>query len=360
MGAVAYSTVPHTLDRPGTDRSSVEDLIDNLSADGGTATGDALEQALELLGPRDGNRRPARGDRAALGRGDHRRPRSGGGGAAEARRARVPIYTVALGTSEGVIQTPRGLLPVPPDPETMRDDRAGTSGGRAFTADDAEGLDDVYEQLGSRLGHQAGAARDHGGFRGRGTGAAAGRGRPGRARRGEASVSDFATARRRIHRPLDRRPAEADYEDWAAPRRRRVASRPAAAAETAPGPPPRPDARPAGPGGRCRRGGRAGARWRRDRRGEPARTTMSRTPRRSVCRPPRRASRRARPPARSTPGSSPAWCRCRPAAGPAPASSSDRDGTIVTNAHVVGSAESATVRFGEDGDRIPRRGARQR
>jgi putative serine protease PepD len=31
----------------------------------------------------------------------------------------------------------------------------------------------------------------------------------------------------------------------------------------------------------------------------------------------------------------------------------DREGTIVTNAHVVGSATSATVRFGEDGDRIP-------
>jgi len=31
----------------------------------------------------------------------------------------------------------------------------------------------------------------------------------------------------------------------------------------------------------------------------------------------------------------------------------DRDGTIVTNAHVVGDGESATVRFGEDGDRIP-------
>jgi putative serine protease PepD len=31
----------------------------------------------------------------------------------------------------------------------------------------------------------------------------------------------------------------------------------------------------------------------------------------------------------------------------------DREGTIVTNAHVVGSGDSATVRFGENGDRIP-------
>jgi len=33
----------------------------------------------------------------------------------------------------------------------------------------------------------------------------------------------------------------------------------------------------------------------------------------------------------------------------------DRDGTIVTNSHVVGTAESATVRFGEDGERISAR-----
>ena len=31
----------------------------------------------------------------------------------------------------------------------------------------------------------------------------------------------------------------------------------------------------------------------------------------------------------------------------------DRRGTVVTNAHVVGDASSATVRFGENGDPIP-------
>jgi len=149
VGAVAYSTVPHTLDRPGTDRSSVEDLIENLSADGGTATGDALDQALELLGPRKGrDRTPAA--IVLLSDGETTTGRDPVEVAAEARRARVPIYTVALGTSEGVIETPRGLLPVPPDPETMRE-IAQRSGGRAFSADDAEGLDDVYEELGSRL-----------------------------------------------------------------------------------------------------------------------------------------------------------------------------------------------------------------
>ena len=48
-------------------------------------------------------------------------------------------------------------------------------------------------------------------------------------------------------------------------------------------------------------------------------------------------ARRARP-------SSP----CRRTAAPAPASSIDRDGTIVTNAHVVGSASRSSVRFDDE------------
>ena len=64
----------------------------------------------------------------------------------------MPIYTVALGTAEGTVPTPDGqVLPVPPDPETLRE-IARLSGGRAFAAEDAGELDAVYEGLGSRIG----------------------------------------------------------------------------------------------------------------------------------------------------------------------------------------------------------------
>ena len=106
VGAVAYSTVPHTLDRPGTDRSAVVELMENLSADGGTATGDALAQALELLGTREAGKRPPAAI-VLLSDGETTSGRDPVEVAREARRARVPIYTVALGTSEGVIETPR-------------------------------------------------------------------------------------------------------------------------------------------------------------------------------------------------------------------------------------------------------------
>jgi Ca-activated chloride channel family protein len=43
--------------------------------------------------------------------------------------------------------------PVPPDPESLAE-IARTSGGRAFTASSTDGLKQVYEKLGSQLGHK--------------------------------------------------------------------------------------------------------------------------------------------------------------------------------------------------------------
>ena len=40
---------------------------------------------------------------------------------------------------------------MPPDPETLRE-VAQASGGRAFAAEDAGALDEVYERLGSQIG----------------------------------------------------------------------------------------------------------------------------------------------------------------------------------------------------------------
>jgi Ca-activated chloride channel homolog len=63
----------------------------------------------------------------------------------------VPVYTVALGTSAGQIEAHGQVLPVPPDPEALRQ-IAELSGGTAFAAEDAGALDEVYERLGSQIG----------------------------------------------------------------------------------------------------------------------------------------------------------------------------------------------------------------
>jgi len=118
--------------------------------DGGTATGEALASALRTLGKRGKDSPPAAV--VLLSDGATTAGRDPLGVAREARAARVPVFTVALGTTDGMVETPDGrVLPVPPDPEALRE-IARLSGGRAFTAEDANALDSVYEQLGSRIG----------------------------------------------------------------------------------------------------------------------------------------------------------------------------------------------------------------
>lgn len=89
-------------------------------------------------------------------------------GAALAKQACYPVYTIALGTPEGVIERgPFGgfpgtqdqgqLIPVPPDPDTLRE-IARMTGGEFSEARTAESLKAAYENLGSRLGREPGKA----------------------------------------------------------------------------------------------------------------------------------------------------------------------------------------------------------
>ena len=85
-------------------------------------------------------------------------------GAALAKKAGFPVYTVALGTPEGVIERgPFGgagqdagqVIPVPPDPDTLRA-IAKTTGGEFSEARTADAVTKAYENLGSRLGREPG------------------------------------------------------------------------------------------------------------------------------------------------------------------------------------------------------------
>ncbi len=154
VGFVSYSNAPMTVVQPSVDRVPVRSALAALRADGGTATGDALTSALDLLEARrtdDGRVAPA----AVILLSDGKTT-AGTDPVDAARRAGalgIPVYTVALGTADGVIHNGPygGFLPVPPDPETLRE-MAERSGGSTFRVDDAGELDRVYERLGSRIG----------------------------------------------------------------------------------------------------------------------------------------------------------------------------------------------------------------
>lgn len=85
-------------------------------------------------------------------------------GAEQAKAAGIPVYTVALGTPNGVLtgdQLPgpfgagAGEIPVPPDPATLHA-IASVTGGKFVDAQDAKTLNDSYAKLGSRLGRNPG------------------------------------------------------------------------------------------------------------------------------------------------------------------------------------------------------------
>ena len=80
-------------------------------------------------------------------------------GAARAKAAGIPVYTIALGTQEGTLTRNFGgferTIPVPPDPEILSA-IAEETGGRFFDARSAEAVRSAYAHLGSTLGRVPG------------------------------------------------------------------------------------------------------------------------------------------------------------------------------------------------------------
>jgi Ca-activated chloride channel family protein len=73
--------------------------------------------------------------------------------AAEARTAKVPIYTIAYGTENGYVDLEGKREPVPVDHEEMQRIAAATN-GEYFAAATADQLKKVYENIGSDVGYE--------------------------------------------------------------------------------------------------------------------------------------------------------------------------------------------------------------
>jgi Ca-activated chloride channel family protein len=160
LGLVAFSDRAEQRAAPSTDRSAVNAALSSLLPLGGTATGEGLARGLEAArapvpGP-DG--RPRRLPAIVVLLSDGKQTAGLENPmeiARQARRLRIPIYTIALGTPNGTVQQQGALglpqaVPVPPDPATMRA-IAQTSGGRFFEAPTADELESIYARLGTRL-----------------------------------------------------------------------------------------------------------------------------------------------------------------------------------------------------------------
>lgn len=152
IGAIAFNQSPTVLQSPTREHAIVREALGSVEAAGSTATGDALQAALSLIRQtreQAGSRTPAAV--VLLSDGESVRGRDVLTVASTARQARVPVYTVALGTQEGTITSKTGKVQsVPPDVETLRQVAQRTR-GQAFAISDAERLEQVYEELGSQL-----------------------------------------------------------------------------------------------------------------------------------------------------------------------------------------------------------------
>ncbi len=153
VGALAFNHAPTVLASPTRDHATVREALGRVRPAGSTATGDALAAALRLVRP--AGERPAPAAIVLLSDGTSVRGRDVLAVADEAARARVPVYTVALGTAAGTIEgrSPSGgtvTRRVPPDPATLRE-VARRTGGETFAIDDAQELERVFARLGSQV-----------------------------------------------------------------------------------------------------------------------------------------------------------------------------------------------------------------
>jgi Ca-activated chloride channel family protein len=136
VGFVALSSQVDAAVEPTLEHDHVRTALQGLRADGGTATGDALDAALDRLAARrgkDGERAPA----AVILLSDGKRTQ-GSDPLAAAQRAKqlgIPVSTVALGTADGTVLGPMGEpLAVPPDPATLQEISRITGGSAASPA----------------------------------------------------------------------------------------------------------------------------------------------------------------------------------------------------------------------------------
>jgi len=159
VGVMAFNQTPTLLESPTTDREAARNAIASMTPSGGTASGEAIATALTTL--RTNTTPAARKAPAAivlLSDGASTSGRDAIEAARAAGNAKVPVYTVALGTAEGTITVPgrdggAETKRVPPDPAALGR-IASVSDGKTFSIQTAAGLSAVYKRLGSQLGHR--------------------------------------------------------------------------------------------------------------------------------------------------------------------------------------------------------------
>ena len=155
VALVSLSGNPAARMPPTTDRGQVNRAIDALTLQDSTAIGDAINVAMATLqsAPKaaDGSIPP--GAIVLLSDGQNTAGRSPTQEAAEAAKAKVPIYTIAYGTENGYVDLDGKREKVPPD-KALLQRIASTTNGQAYAAENVGQLDSVYKNIRSEVGYE--------------------------------------------------------------------------------------------------------------------------------------------------------------------------------------------------------------
>ena len=157
VAVVSMSGNPNILVPPTLAHNTVENAINTITLQESTAIGESIITAMRALeqAPKD----PANPDAIAPGAivmlsdGTNTAGRAPQQAAAEARAAKVPIYTIAYGTENGYVDLDGKREPVPVDHELMKQ-IAEASGGQYFSAATSDQLKTVYANIGSEVGYE--------------------------------------------------------------------------------------------------------------------------------------------------------------------------------------------------------------
>jgi Ca-activated chloride channel family protein len=167
IGLISFSTGPDILVPPTTDRALLQEGIELLEPEGGTAIGDGLGVAVQVVQSAVGDVKKSKDGKipgaivllsdGAQTRGDLTPLQ----GADRAKHAGIRVFTVALGTNHGTLGGNSGAFgggifggsgrfAVRPDPVTLAAIARDTDGS-TFRAKSADKVEQVYKQLGASI-----------------------------------------------------------------------------------------------------------------------------------------------------------------------------------------------------------------
>jgi Ca-activated chloride channel family protein len=155
VGLVSFAKTANVIVSPTKDHTQVVSAIDGLQLQEATATGEAVFVCLDAIAsvPADGAEGAAPARIVLLSDGYRTFGRSVESAAQAALSAGVPVSTIAFGTDEGEVTISGSQQRVPVDRQALRQ-LAETTEGHYYEAATAEGLRQVYEDMGSSIGYK--------------------------------------------------------------------------------------------------------------------------------------------------------------------------------------------------------------